>query len=78
MPRGCSDTAYTRFPDGDVTFFAQERVNQQAAKQWHGVGTHAAERVDVMSKDNQVCVDPVAEPRGQAKPARAILWNVST
>jgi Platelet-activating factor acetylhydrolase, isoform II len=47
------DTIYTRFPDGDVTFFAQERFNMQAAKQPHGLSAYSKERVEVMANDNQ-------------------------
>jgi predicted dienelactone hydrolase len=47
------DTTYTRFPDGDVAFFAQERFNREAAKQPHGLSAYSKERVEVMSKDNQ-------------------------
>ena len=47
------DTTYTRFQDGDVAFFAQERFNREVAKQPHGLSTYAKERVEVMGQDNQ-------------------------
>src|SRR5258708_32081642 len=47
------DTTYTRFPGGDVTFFAQERFNKEVAKQPHGLSAYSKERVEVMGQDNQ-------------------------
>ncbi len=47
------DTTFTRFPDGDVTLFAQERFNRETAKQPHGLSTYSKERVEVMANDNQ-------------------------
>ena len=46
------DTTYTRFPDGKVTLFAQERFNNAVAKP-QGMNTYAKERVDVMAEDNR-------------------------
>jgi hypothetical protein len=46
------DTNYTRFPDGEVTGFAQENFNQ-AVKQPHGIRAYTKERVEVMAQDNQ-------------------------
>jgi hypothetical protein len=45
------DTNYTRFPDGEVTGFAQESFNQ-AAKQPHGLRAYTKERVEIMAQDN--------------------------
>ncbi len=47
------DTTYTCFPNGDVTFFAQERFNKEVAKQPHGLSAYSKERVEVMAQDNQ-------------------------
>lgn len=47
------DTAYTRFPDGEVAFFAQDRFNRETAKQPHGVSAYSKERVEVMAEDNR-------------------------
>jgi hypothetical protein len=46
------DTVYTRFSDGDVTFFAQDRFNKETARQPHGLSAYSNERVEVMSEDN--------------------------
>jgi len=46
------DTTYTRFPDGDVAFFAQERFNREVVKQPHGLSAYSKERVEVMAQDN--------------------------
>jgi hypothetical protein len=46
------DTNYTRFPNGEVTRFAQESFNQ-AVKQPHGIRLYTKERVEVMAQDNQ-------------------------
>ncbi len=47
------DTAYTRFPDGEVAFFAQARFNREVARQPHGLSAYSKERVEVMSQDNR-------------------------
>jgi dienelactone hydrolase len=46
------DTNYTRFPDGEVTGFAQESFNK-AVKQPHGIRAYTKERVEAMAQDNQ-------------------------
>jgi hypothetical protein len=65
------DTTYTRFPDGDVTFFAQERFNREVAKQPHGLSAYAKERVEVMGLDNQFALTQLlkyADTRSSAAP----------
>ena len=47
------DTTYTLFPDGTVTFFAQERFNKIVSAQPHGLSAYAKERVIVMAQDNE-------------------------
>jgi Platelet-activating factor acetylhydrolase, isoform II len=46
------DTNYTRFPDGELTGFAQASFDK-AAKQPHGIRAYTKERVEVMAQDNQ-------------------------
>jgi len=46
------DTAYTRFPDGEVTLFAQDHFNSAVAKP-RGMNDYARERVEVMAEDNR-------------------------
>jgi hypothetical protein len=46
------DTNYTRFPDGEVTGFAQASFDK-AAQQTHGLRAYTKERVEVMAQDNQ-------------------------
>lgn len=46
------DTNYTRFPDGEVTGFAQDSFNK-AVKQPHGIRAYTKERVEAMAQDNQ-------------------------
>lgn len=53
------DTAFTLFPDGDATFFAQERFNSETAKQPHGLSDYAKERVEVMALDNQFALTQI-------------------
>lgn len=45
------DTNYTRFPDGEITTFAQQSFNN-AVKQPHGIRAYTRERVEVMAQDN--------------------------
>jgi pimeloyl-ACP methyl ester carboxylesterase len=53
------DTTYTRFPDGDVTLFAQERFNREVAKQPHGLSAYSKERVEVMAEDNRFALSQI-------------------
>jgi predicted dienelactone hydrolase len=53
------DTTYTRFPNGDVTFFAQERFNKEVAKQPHGLSAYSKERVEVMAQDNHYALTQI-------------------
>jgi pimeloyl-ACP methyl ester carboxylesterase len=46
------DTNFTRFPDGEVTGFAQDSFDQ-AVEQPHGIRAYTKERVEVMAQDNQ-------------------------
>jgi predicted dienelactone hydrolase len=46
------DTAYTRFPDGDVTYFAQDRFDNETKKP-NGLSNYAKERVEIMGDDNK-------------------------
>ena len=46
------DTAYTQFPDGSVTFFAQERFDREVAKQPHGLSDYGKDRGEIMAQDN--------------------------
>jgi len=46
------DTNYTRFPNGEVTGFAQESFNR-AVQQPHGIRAYTQERVEVMAQDNR-------------------------
>ena len=55
------DTTYTLFPGGDVTFFAQERFNEEVAKHPHGLSAYAKERVEVMGQDNQYALTQLLE-----------------
>ena len=56
------DTTYTRFPDGDVTFFAQERFNRETARQPHGLSVYSKERVEVMAEDNRYALTRLRMP----------------
>jgi Platelet-activating factor acetylhydrolase, isoform II len=55
------DTAFTRFPDGEVTFFAQDRFNTETAKKPHGLSNYAKERVEVMAQDNHFALTQILE-----------------
>lgn len=52
------DTAYTRFPDGQVTLFAQERFDSAVAKP-QGINNYAKERVEVMAEDNHFALTEI-------------------
>jgi hypothetical protein len=52
------DTTYTRFSDGDVTLFAQERFNSAVAKP-QGMNSYAKERVEVMAEDNRYALTEI-------------------
>jgi len=54
------DSVYTQFPDGQVTFFAQERFNNAVAKP-HGMIAYAKERVEVMAQDNQYALTQIVQ-----------------
>ncbi len=51
------DTAYTRFPDGTITLFAQDRFNQQTKV--NGLNAYAKERVEIMGDDNRFALTEV-------------------
>ncbi len=52
------DTAYTRFPDGDVILFAQDRFDEET-KRPHGLSNYAKERVEVMGDDNKFALTEI-------------------
>jgi predicted dienelactone hydrolase len=52
------DTTYTRFPNGDVTLFAQDRFNTAVAKP-QGMNSYAKERVEVMAEDNRYALTEI-------------------
>jgi predicted dienelactone hydrolase len=52
------DTAYTRFPDGAVTLFAQDRFNAAVARP-QGMNSYARERVEVMAEDNRYALTEI-------------------
>lgn len=52
------DTAYTRFPDGDVTLFAQDRFNAAVARP-QGMNSYAKDRVEVMAEDNRYALTEI-------------------
>lgn len=64
------DTVFTRFPDGDVTLFAQERFNNAVAKP-HGYIDYAKQRVEVMADDNRFALSEIlkyTEAQGRHAP----------
>ena len=52
------DTAYTRFPDGDVILFAQDRFDEETKKP-DGLSNYAKERVEVMGDDNKFALTEI-------------------
>jgi predicted dienelactone hydrolase len=52
------DTAYTRFPDGNVILFAQDRFDKETKKP-NGVTNYAKERVEVMGDDNKFALNEI-------------------
>jgi len=54
------DTAFTKFPDGQLIFFAQDRFNSAVAKP-KGMNNYAKERVEVMAQDNRYALTEILE-----------------
>ncbi len=52
------DTVYTRFPDGDVTYFAQDRFDKETKKP-NGLSNYAKERVEIMGDDNKFALTAI-------------------
>ncbi|HEY1676371.1 MAG TPA: hypothetical protein VGG04_01570 [Candidatus Sulfotelmatobacter sp.] len=52
------DTAFTRFPDGDVILFAQDRFDKETKKP-NGLSNYAKERVAVMGDDNRFALSEI-------------------
>ncbi|MGP8173768.1 MAG: alpha/beta hydrolase family protein [Terracidiphilus sp.] len=52
------DTAFTLFPDGNLTLFAQDRFDKETKKP-NGVSNYAKERVEVMGDDNKFALTEI-------------------
>jgi predicted dienelactone hydrolase len=52
------DTTYTRFPDGNVILFAQDRFDKETKKP-NGLSNYAKERVEVMGDDNKFALTEI-------------------
>ena len=52
------DTAYTRFPNGDLILFAQDRFDKETKKP-NGLSNYAKERVKVMGDDNKFALTEI-------------------
>ncbi len=66
------DTAYTRFPDGDVILFAQDRFDKETKKP-NGLSNYAKERVEIMGDDNKFALTAILKYANMGSLPRTFL-----